>query len=82
MLFIRYTSKAKVLKNILCKVTGKTNEANPSLRITEYWILLLFGSTKLWLLWHYKDELKVKKKLLAERYFIIIAIQIKGVIKD
>lgn len=69
MLFIRYTSKAKVLKNILCKVTGKTNEANTSLRITEYWILLLFGSTKLWLLWHYKDELKVKKTIDWEIFY-------------
>lgn len=37
MLFIRNASKVKALKNILYKVTGKTNEANISLRLSiEY----------------------------------------------
>lgn len=44
MLFIRDPSKVKILRNILCKVTGKSNEANKSLRIAEDWILLHFNS--------------------------------------
>lgn len=67
------------MRNILCKVTGKNNEANKSLRITEDWILLLFNSINIMTIVHYKDELKVKN---TEKYFIIIVIQNKGVIID